>query len=222
MGLRSANALDLNQDWVLNSSLSHVYMQTEKLEAVIERQQFKSLEGSVTKDGDATIKLDLASLETGIDLRNVRMRFLLFEVFKYPFAVITAKLDKSRLQYLTDPKAPVKAYPLTLSVNMHGVVNEIQTEVWIARTSDNTVSVSTVNPIAVTAESFGLTKNIAKLSDAMNGIHIVPSVQVSFDLVFGSGDLSLNSRPPAQNGKKARLSRKPCPFRRRAARPASM
>ena len=114
-----------NQDWVLNSSLSHVYMQTEKLEAVIERQQFKSLEGSVTKDGDATIKLDLASLETGIDLRNVRMRFLLFEVFKYPFAVITAKLDKSRLQYLTDPKAPVKAYPLTLSVNMHGVVNEI-------------------------------------------------------------------------------------------------
>ena len=114
MGLRSANALDLNQDWVLNSSLSHVYMQTEKLEAVIERQQFKSVEGSVSKDGDVTIKLDLASLETGIDLRNVRMRFLLFEVFKYPFAVITAKLDKSKLQYLTDPKAPVKAYPLTL------------------------------------------------------------------------------------------------------------
>ena len=120
MGLRSANALDLNQDWVLNSSLSHVYMQTEKLEAVIERQQFKSVEGGVTRDGDATIKLDLASLETGIDLRNVRMRFLLFEVFKYPFAIITAKLDKSKLQYLTDPKAPVKAYPLTLKVNMHG------------------------------------------------------------------------------------------------------
>src|SRR3984885_5164727 len=189
MGLRGANALDLNQDWVLNSSLSHVYMQTEKLEAVIERQQFKAVEGGVTRDGDATIKLDLASLETGIDLRNVRMRFLLFEVFKYPFAIITAKLDKSKLQYLTDPKAPVKAYPLTLKVNMHGIENEMAAEVWIARTGDNTVSVSTVNPITVTAESFGLTKNIAKLSDAMNGIHIVPSVQISFDLVFGSGDL---------------------------------
>ena len=189
MGLRSANALDLNQDWVLSASLSHVYMQTEKLEATIERHQFKSVEGSVTRDGDATIKLDLASLETGIDLRNVRMRFLLFEVFKYPFGVITAKLDKSRLQYLTDPKAPVKAYPITLSVNMHGIVNEIQTEVWIARTSDNTVSVSTVNPIVVSAESFGLTKNVAKLVDAVNGIRIVPSASITFDLVFGSGDL---------------------------------
>src|SRR5580704_10005959 len=189
MGLRSANALDLNQDWVLNSSLSHVYMQTEKLEAVIERQQFKSVEGSVSKDGDVTIKLDLASLETGIDLRNVRMRFLLFEVFKYPFAVITAKLDKSKLQYLTDPKAPVKAYPLTLNVNMHGVVNDIPTEVWVARTSDNTVPVSTVNPIVVSAESFGLTKNVAKLVDAVNGIRIVPSASITFDLVFGPGDL---------------------------------
>ncbi|MER9296244.1 hypothetical protein NKI38_07060 [Mesorhizobium sp. M0621] len=30
---------------------------------------------------------------TGVDLRNVRMRFLFFETFKYPTAELTAKVD---------------------------------------------------------------------------------------------------------------------------------
>ena len=49
-GIRSANAQDLlNQDWVLNSALSTVYMQTEKLQSVIEKHKFTSVEGSITK-----------------------------------------------------------------------------------------------------------------------------------------------------------------------------
>jgi polyisoprenoid-binding protein YceI len=85
MGLRSANAQDfLNQDWVLNAAQSHVYMQTEKLNAVIEKHKFNAVEGGVSKDGDATVKIDLASIDTGIDLRDVRLRFLLFETFSFP------------------------------------------------------------------------------------------------------------------------------------------
>ncbi|MER9303864.1 hypothetical protein NKJ06_12875 [Mesorhizobium sp. M0293] len=34
---------------------------------------------------------------TGVDLRNVRMRFLFFETFKYPTAELTAKLDPAAL-----------------------------------------------------------------------------------------------------------------------------
>jgi outer membrane protein OmpA-like peptidoglycan-associated protein len=115
------------------------------------------------------------------------MRFLLFETYKFPTAEIRARLDKSQLQGLVSG-ARVN-YPLTLSVNMHGIANDIQTTVSVARTSDTTVSVTTVEPIVVTAESFELTKNIAKLSDAMGGIRIVPSASITFDLVFGTGDL---------------------------------
>ena len=50
MGWRSANAQDfLNQDWLLNSAHSHVYMQTEKLQGVIEKHQFTSVEGTSAK-----------------------------------------------------------------------------------------------------------------------------------------------------------------------------
>jgi OmpA-OmpF porin, OOP family len=189
LGTRGANAQDfLNQDWVLNAPLSHVYMQTEKLEAVIEKHQFMSVEGGVNRDGDATVKLDLNSLETHIDLRNVRMRFLLFETFKFPFALITTRLDKNRLRELAT-KSSIN-YPLPLTVNMHGITNQIQTVVSVTRTSDTTVSVATTAPIVVTAESFGFAPGLAKLADAVGGIRIVPQASITFDLVFGTGALT--------------------------------
>jgi outer membrane protein OmpA-like peptidoglycan-associated protein/polyisoprenoid-binding protein YceI len=187
-GARGAAAQDfLSQDWVLDPARSHVYMQTEKLDKVIERDQFNSIEGGVTRDGAATIKIDLGSLDTGIDLRNVRMRFLLFETFKFPSAEISARLDKSRLQGLSSRK-PV-SYPLKLNVKLHGLEREVEAAVWITRTSETTVSVTTMNPIPVAAETFDFARGIAKLSDAMGGIPIVPSVLITFDLTFGTGAL---------------------------------
>jgi OOP family OmpA-OmpF porin len=198
----------LDQDWVLNPAQSHVYMQTEKLDAVIERHQFKTVEGHVSKDGDAGVKIDLGTLDTGIDLRNVRMRFVLFETFKYPYAEITTRLDKSKLQFLSAARAPVKGFPLTLNVNMHGLVKEIKTEVWITRVNDSTVSVSTVSPIVVSAETFGFTKNIAKLADAMGGIRIVPSASITFDLVFATGELKSQIEAANQQREKAQVQEK--------------
>ncbi|MGO9699801.1 MAG: OmpA family protein [Xanthobacteraceae bacterium] len=185
-GGRSANAQDLlNEDWILNPALSHMYLQTEKLQGVIEKHEFTAVQGAVSKDGDATVKIDLNSIETHIDLRNVRMRFVLFETFKFPYAEITTRLDKSKLRELIT--RGTMNYPLTLNVNLHGITNQIQTNVLIRRINDTSVSVATTAPIVVTAESFGLTKNIGKLSDAMGGIRIVPDAQITFDLVFGTG-----------------------------------
>lgn len=72
---------------------------------------------------------------------------------------------------------------------MHGATSQFQTVVSITRTSPETVSVATTEPIVVTAESFGLMPGMAKLSDAMGGIRIVPNAPITFDLVFGSGKL---------------------------------
>jgi OOP family OmpA-OmpF porin len=188
LGLRGAHAQDyLSQDWVLDPVKSHVYMQTEKMEKVIERHQFTMVEGGVTRDGLATIKIDLGSIDTGIDLRNVRMRFLLFETFKFPLAEISAQIDRSKLQGLTG-RSPVRL-PLTLSVNMHGMSNQIETFVWAARASETTVTVTSIDPIVVTVASFGFEKNLEKLRDAQNGIPIVPNAQITFDLTFGTGAL---------------------------------
>jgi outer membrane protein OmpA-like peptidoglycan-associated protein len=185
-GLRTAGAQAmLDRDWVLDPRQSHLYLQTEKGESIVEKHEFTSIEGGVNRNGDATLKLDLATLETGIDLRNVRMRFLLFETFKFPTAEVTARLDKSKLAAIAT--AARISYTLPARVNLHGITKDFDIPVTIARFSDTAVSVSTIKPVEVSAETFDFTRGLAKLSDAQNGIRIVPAASISFDLTFVSG-----------------------------------
>jgi outer membrane protein OmpA-like peptidoglycan-associated protein len=185
-GLRPAGAQAmLNQDWVLDPRQSHVYLQTEKGSHIVEKHEFTSVDGNVSRNGDASLKIDLASMETGIDIRNVRMRFLLFETFKFPKAEIIAKLDKSKLATLAT--AARISYTLAAHVNLHGITRDFDIPVTIARLNDTTVTVSTIKPVEVGAESFDFMKGIAKLSDAAEGISIVPTASISFDLSFVTG-----------------------------------
>src|SRR5262249_36568211 len=87
-----------DQDWLLDPKASHIYLQTTTGNAITETHEFTGIEGTVTKAGDASLKIDLNTLETNIDIRNVRMRFLLWETFKFPSMLITAKLDRAKLQ----------------------------------------------------------------------------------------------------------------------------
>jgi len=174
------------QEWLLNATASRFYMQTAKAQKIIETHQFTGLDGKIGKDGDASIKIDLTSIASGVDVRDVRMRFLLFETYKFPHAEITAKLDMAKLQELL--KTIRISYPLKFSLSLHGVTNEIEAPVFVTRLDDKSVSVSTAKPIIVTAESFGLTAGIAKLMEAINGTPIVSAASFTFDLVFETGD----------------------------------
>ena len=129
-GLGSAHA----QDRVLNAKVSHLYMQTAKANCHVETNQFTALEGSISKDGNAKIKIDLASISSGIDVRDVRMRFLLFETFKFPTADVTAKLDMGKLQELRTSTRIV--YPLKFTLSLHGITRDIEALVFVTRLDD--------------------------------------------------------------------------------------
>src|SRR6516165_791934 len=88
------------QEWLLNAGASHFYMQTVKANAIFEIHQFTGLDGSISNDGDAVVRIDLTSVASGIDVRDVRMRFLLFETYKFPNAEVSAKLDMGALRTL--------------------------------------------------------------------------------------------------------------------------
>ena len=174
------------QDWLLNAGASHFYMQTAKAGAIVEIHQFTGLDGKVGKDGDASVKIDLTSVASGIDVRDVRMRFLLFETYKFPSAEVTAKLDMSKLQ---DLLATARiTYPLKFTLALHGVTKDMEALVTVTRISDKSVSVATVKPIVIAADSFGLAAGIAKLSEAVNGTPIIAAASFTFDLVFETGD----------------------------------
>ncbi len=182
-GLSGAQA---QQQWVLNGSASHFYMQTSKAESITEIHQFSGLTGTIDGAGNADVKIDLTSVSSGVDVRDVRMRFLLFETYKFPTAEVTAKVDMSKLQDLTSQIRDT--YPLHFTVAMHGMSKDFDAQVYVTRLSDKSVSVATAKPIVVKADDFGLTAGLAKLSEAVNGTPIVSAASFTFDLVFETGD----------------------------------
>ena len=161
-------------------------MQTAKANAVIETHRFERLEGSVSDDGRASVRIDLLSVKSGIDVRDVRMRFLLFKTYKFPFATITATIDQARLQGLA--QSTRLPYELDVTVDMHGVTKDLRVPVSVTRLGDKAVAVTTVAPVIVSAETFGLQEGVAKLSEAVGGTPIVSAASFTFDLVFETGE----------------------------------
>ena len=171
-----------SQGWKLNSKLSRVFMQSVKKNATFETHNFTELEGAIRKDGKATVVINLASLDTGIDIRNVRMRFLFFETFKFPAAEITASLDKAMFGDLLTQTRLIR--DIKFNLNLHGVEKAVEAKVAVTRILDNAVSVSTVQPVIIEASDFGLTEGVQRLAEAAGGFAIAPAASITFDLIF--------------------------------------
>jgi len=132
-------------------------------------------------------------VDTQIDLRNVRMRFLFFETFNYPESVITVNLDPSNLQDLHQTRRKMVTLDYTLS--LHGVTVEREAEVAVTLIDNDRVNISSTTPIAISLEDFGLEEGREKLQEAANVV-IVPVGVVSFNFVF---DRSSPGTPPNPN-----------------------
>jgi OOP family OmpA-OmpF porin len=184
--LASACAGASAQEWLLNHEASRFYMQTVKANSILETHRFSGLDGGVSRQGDAVVKIDLTSVASGVDVRDVRMRFLLFETFKFPHAEITAKLDMGQLQEVVS-KTRI-TYPLKFALNLHGHVREIETPVTVTRIGDKSVSVASAMPVIINADQFGFVAGIAKLSEAVGGIPIATAASFTFDLIFETGE----------------------------------
>ncbi len=167
--------------WTLQPEASSLRFQSVKNLTKVESSNFAEIEGKIDETGSATVSVFLDSVDTKVDLRNVRMRFLFFETFEFPKAVITTRIDPPLLSDLRSLKR--KIIPLTFSLNLHGIKKTFDSEVAVTLMSDELVAVSSTAPISVAAADFGLDGGIKKLEEAANVV-IVPSATVSFDFMF--------------------------------------
>jgi outer membrane protein OmpA-like peptidoglycan-associated protein len=178
-GLGTANA---QTNWTLDPTASVLTYQSVKKNTIVETNKIRNIAGTLTSAGDAKVTFDLNSVDTGVDLRNVRMRFLFFETYKFPSAELTAKVDPAAFADLAT-KRRVKAV-LPFRLNLHGVDKDLEANIVVTMISDNMVSVASESPVAVRVEDFGLLPNVDKLQQAANVTNIVPTASVSFDFVF--------------------------------------
>ena len=178
------------QGWTLDPAASKLTYQSVKKNTIVETNSIRNIAGTLGADGKAKVVFDLDSVDTGVDIRNVRMRFLFFETFQFPKAEVTAAVDPATFTNLPTRRRMAAKLPFTLS--LHGVQKALEADVVVTMITDQMVSVASEKPVAVNAADFGLLPNIEKLQVAANVTNIVPTASVSFDFVF----MADGSAPP--------------------------
>ena len=169
------------QGWTLDNAASQLRFQSVKNVTKVESSSFATFNGGIDANGKATIHVLLDSVDTTIDLRNVRMRFLFFETFKFPEATITATIDPAQIADLATARR--KTVHVAFTMDLHGVSKTMETDVAATLVADDMVVISTTAPISIAVDDFGLTENLGKLQDAAKVV-IIPSGTVSFDFTF--------------------------------------
>ncbi|MGB5560199.1 MAG: OmpA family protein [Paracoccaceae bacterium] len=167
--------------WALQSEASSLRFQSVKKQSTIESSSFATFTGGITPDGAATINILLDSVDTKVDLRNVRMRFLFFETFKFPEATITLQIDPADVADLAQVRRKSIRQPYT--IDLHGVSKTLEADVVLTLISEDLVAVSSNEPINLAVADFSLTEGLEKLQEAAN-VPIVPSSTVTFDFIF--------------------------------------
>ncbi len=184
--------------WTLNPEMSNLSFQSVKKQTVVESSGFATFQGTIDESGAATVTVLLDSVDTKIDLRNVRMRFLFFETFKFPEARITAQINPDDIADLASVRR--KQVPVEYTIDLHGVSKSYQSMVTVTLLTDDMVSVASATPISVPVADFNLTEGLEKLQDAAN-VTIIPSATVSFDWVFARNTSTVAVAPQAAPAK---------------------
>ena len=167
--------------WSLDNSASTLSFVTVKADHVGEVHTFDQLSGSIDDRGNVEIMVELASVNTLIDIRNERMQSMLFETNLFPRAMITGDVDLASFVEMS-PGASITAQ-VEFELDIHGVSNSYNTELIVTRLANGVVA-STSKPIIVTAASHGLVDGVEALREIAGLPSISRSVPVTFNVVF--------------------------------------
>jgi polyisoprenoid-binding protein YceI len=168
-------------DWSLDNDRSTLSFVTIKADHVAEVHTFDVLSGSVADNGDVEIAVELASVNTLIDIRNERMQAMLFETGLFPEAGITANVDIDGLAELD--VGSTQAVQIAFQLDLHGQSNSYTADVLVSRLEGGIVA-ATIKPVVVTADSYALVTGVEALREIAGLPSISRAVPVSFVVVF--------------------------------------
>lgn len=165
-------------DLSLDNDLSTIDFMSIKKGTVIEPHTFKKLSGTLTENGKLEIEIDLSSVDTKIEVRDERMKSVLFEVAKYGSATLVADLDDHSMD-----EGEIKLIEASATLDLHGVSKEVKIKAMAAKVGEK-LMVTSADPIILNADDFGLATGLDTLQKIAQLPSITHSVPVSFVLVF--------------------------------------
>ena len=182
--LSGSQALLAQSSYTLDAANSSLYFVSTKQTHVLETHHFTDLDGAISANSEASLVINLSSVETGIDLRNDRVRDLLFEVATFSEAVVRLPVD---LENLAEQEiGSVQTQSVSAILDLHGVSAALDAEVTISKLSASKILVQNVSPILISAGDYNLTGGIDALRNIANLAVISYAVPVNFTLVFNA------------------------------------
>lgn len=168
--------------WAVDSDASRLAYVSVKSGEIAETNEFTGLSGSVAPDGKAQIDIDLATVSTGVDIRNERMRDIFFNVAEFPTASVTAQLDPAAFEGLGIGQSTVQ--PVAATVSVKGVETKVDAELEVTRVTEDRVLATSTKPVILYADALELTEGLAQLQELAGLPSITPAVPVTFSLAF--------------------------------------
>ena len=169
-------------NWYLDGESSRLSFISTKNTNISEVQRFLVLHGKVSPKGLAEVEVEMDSVNSGIPLRDERMRKDLFEIQTFPKALITTQIDLRPINDLA-PGAQLELR-LPLTVNLHGKQHEYNAELLATRLDDRRFQVVTLEPLIINAADFDLVPGLESLRKVAGLSAISLSVPVGAVLIF--------------------------------------
>lgn len=169
-------------EWILDNDASTLSFTSIKAGTVAETHSFGELAGGIDANGRASLVVDLDSVDTGIEIRDQRMRELLFDTSRYAIAEVSLRVPPDVLATLESGQQRSAAVEATLE--LHGGTHPVTVQVRVARLGDERLLVASERPLLLDAADVGLDDGVEKLREIAGLASISPAVPVSFVLVF--------------------------------------
>jgi hypothetical protein len=180
--LLAGASLSAQAQWYLDGESSRLSFISTKDTHLCEVQRFLVLHGKVSPKGLAQVEVELESINSGIPLRDERMRKDLFQIQSFPTAVITTQIDLRPINDLA-PGAQLELR-LPVTVNLHGKQQVYQAELLATRLDDRRFQVVTLEPLIINAADFDLAPGLESLRKVAGLAAISLSVPVGAVLIF--------------------------------------
>jgi polyisoprenoid-binding protein YceI len=168
-------------DWRLVNEDSNLNFISTKNINVSEVHHFSQLSGELSKKGTLSVEIDLASVATGIAIRDTRMAEKLFLVDQFPTAKLSATLPDKVLALKPGQTA---GFELPATLKIMSTELPISVSVQVSRSIDGNITATSSKPILIAAADYGLQSGVELLQQIAGLSSIGLSVPVSFNLVF--------------------------------------
>lgn len=169
-------------EWQLDGDTSRISFVSVKRGKMAEVQRFDRLSGQIDDQGAVRVVVPLESIDSGLALRDERMRNSFFEIERFPEAIISSQLDLSRYEDLQAGQS--RQETVDFNLDLHGQQRRLKSEVLVSRPSEPRIEVTTLEPLVLKLIDFDLEEKLEPLKAVANVPSITPEVPVFAVLGF--------------------------------------